>query len=100
MLIQISLAVILAVLAVTLRRLLRSRAELDRLVADEIARIWARLEWLCGDTDGRLSVDRVELQQRGMQIKNIQKRVKRIETCLYLDARDAFDDDKGKEAES
>lgn len=80
----------------------RARAAEKRLSAldGEVSRIWARLVWLCEDTDARLSVDRVELQQRAMQIKNLQKRVKRAEGFLYIDARDAFKEDadgKGKE---
>ncbi len=82
----------------------RARAAEKRLSAldGEVSRIWDRLEWLCKDTDDRLSADRVELQQRAMQIKNLQKRVKRAEGFLYIDARDAFKEDadgKGKEVE-
>lgn len=61
---------------------------------EELDKMWNRIEWLCRDTDGRLSIDRVELQQRALQIKNLQIRTKTIEKYLYLDAKDAF---KGKE---
>lgn len=88
--IVIALAAMVAVLAAALLRADRARRELVRLLGEANARIWNRLEWLCEDTDNRLSVDRVELQQRAMQIKNLQKRVKRVEGCLYLEARDAF----------
>lgn len=82
----------------------KTRALERRLSAldGEVSRMWDRLEWLCRDTDDRLSADRVELQQRAMQIRNIQKRVKRAEGFLYIDARDAFKEDaegKGKEVE-
>lgn len=89
---------VLACACVKTRALERRLSALD----GEVSRMWDRLEWLCKDTDDRLSVDRVELQQRAMQIKNLQKRVKRAEGFLYIDARDAFKEDadgKGKEVE-
>ena len=51
---------------------------------DEVGALWRRIEWLCRDTDDRLSVDRLELQQRGMQIKALQRRVGRCERALYI----------------
>lgn len=62
--IVIALAAMVAVLAAALLRADRERRELVRLLGEANARIWNRLEWLCEDTDNRLSVDRVELQQR------------------------------------
>lgn len=86
----ITWAVLLFVLVTAWRRLMKSCDENNRLVSDELAKVWRRLEWLCKDTDDRLSVDRVELQQRALQIKNLQIRTKTIEKYLYLDAKDAF----------
>lgn len=59
------------------------RDELDELEAN-IEALWRRAEWLERDADGRLSADRVELQQRGMQIRQVQKRVRRCEKALYI----------------
>lgn len=55
-----------------------------RLLRDEIGALWRRIEWLERDADGRLSADRVELQQRGMQIRALQRRVRRCEKALYI----------------
>lgn len=55
-----------------------------RLFRDELDALWRRTEWLERDADGRLSADRVELQQRGMQIRQVQKRVRRCEKALYI----------------
>lgn len=54
------------------------------IVRSELEAVWRRLEWLERDADGRLSADRVELQQRGMQIRQVQKRVRRCERALYI----------------
>ena len=64
----------------------------DRLLRGEIDALWRRVEWLERDSDGRLSADRVELQQRGMQIRQVQKRVRRCEKALYINV-------DGKEAD-
>lgn len=62
-------------------------------VRRELESVWRRLEWLTRDTDDRLSVDRVEIQRRAMQIKALQKRVRRCEKALYINV-------DGKEEES
>lgn len=53
-------------------------------VRRELDALWRRAEWLERDADWRLSADRVELQQRGMQIRQVQKRVRRCEKALYI----------------
>lgn len=88
----IAFVILLLVLAAARRRLGRSINEVGKTAGEEAERLWRRVEWLGRDTDDRLSVDRVELQQRARQIRNIQTRVKRLEDYLYLDARDAFTD--------
>lgn len=62
---------------------------------DEVGALWRRIEWLCRDVDGRLSVDRLELQQRGMQIKALQRRVRRCERALYINV-DGSDMERGE----
>ena len=62
------------------------------IVRRELEAVWRRLEWLAKDTDDRLSADRVEIQWRGMQIRRVQKRVRRCEKALYINV-------DGKEAD-
>ena len=78
LLMSVAAALLLWVLAA--RRLERRYDSLR----DEVGALWRRIEWLCRDTDDRLSVDRVALQQRGMQIKALQRRVGRCERALYI----------------
>lgn len=56
----------------------------------EIERMWNRIEWLCKDTDDRLSVDRLELQQKSKQVRNLWKRLRHVEEALYIEPSDAF----------
>ena len=56
----------------------------------EIDRMWNRIEWLCKDTDDRLSVDRLELQQKSKQVRNLWKRLRHVEEALYIEPSDAF----------
>ena len=63
LLMSVAAALLLCVLAA--RRLERRYDSLR----DEVGALWRRIEWLCRDTDDRLSVDRLELQQKStMQI--------------------------------
>lgn len=89
LMISIALICAFALLWVYFGKLLSLERRLSK-IEGEIDRMWDRIEWLCEDTDNRLSVDRVELQQRALQIKNLQIRTKTIEKYLYLDAKDAF----------
>lgn len=56
----------------------------------EIDRMWNRIEWLCKDTDDRLSVDRLEFQQKSKQVRNLWKRLRHVEEALYIEPSDAF----------
>lgn len=89
------LLILVALVAVEVRlwilwRLHGRKVKMLMEMKEELDKMWNRIEWLCEDTDNRLSVDRVELQQRALQIKNLQIRTKTIEKYLYLDAKDAF----------
>ena len=57
---------------------------------DEVGALWRRIEWLCRDTDDRLSVDRLELQQKSKQVRNLWKRLRHVEEALYIEPSDAF----------
>lgn len=56
----------------------------------EIDRMWNRIEWLCRDTDNRLSVDRLEFQQKSKQVRNLWTRLRYVEKKLYIEPSDAF----------
>lgn len=64
------------------KMLTEMKAELDKM--------WNRIEWLCKDTDDRLSVDRLEFQQKSKQIRNLWKRLRYVEKKLYIEPGDAF----------
>lgn len=57
---------------------------------DEVGALWRRIEWLCKDTDDRLSVDRLEFQQKSKQVRNLWKRLRYVEKRLYIEPSDAF----------
>lgn len=57
---------------------------------DEVGALWRRIEWLCRDTDDRLSVDRLELQQKSKQVRNLWTRLRHVEEALYIEPSDAF----------
>lgn len=57
---------------------------------DEVGALWRRIEWLCRDTDDRLSVNRLELQQKSKQVRNLWTRLRYVEKKLYLEPGDAF----------
>ena len=77
-------ALLLCVLAA--RRLERTYDSLR----DEVGALWRRIEWLCRDTDDRLSVNRLELQQKSKQVRNLWTRLRHVEEALYIEPSDAF----------
>ena len=83
-LIGIIVLIFTPIVAVGTVRMLVDHRERKQKVKEELDKMWNRIEWLCRDVDGRLSVDRLELQQRGMQIKALQRRVGRCERALYI----------------
>lgn len=84
LLIAVAAALLLWVLAA--RRLERRYDSLR----DEVGALWRRIEYLCWDTDDRLSVDRLELQQKSKQVRNLWKRLRHVEEALYIEPSDAF----------
>lgn len=97
MILKIVWLVLLLVLVVVLRRFQKSCEELLGIVRDEISRMWDRIEWLCRDTDDRLSVDRLELQQKSKQVRNLWTRLRYVEKKLYIEPGDAFKEEEGGE---
>lgn len=82
----------MAVAAALLLWVLAAR-RLERMydsLRDEIGALWRRIEWLCRDTDDRLSVDRLEFQQKSKQVRNLWKRLRYVEKKLYIKSSDAF----------
>ena len=61
---------------------------------DEVDALWRRIEWLCRDTDDRLSVNRLELQQKSKQVRNLWTRLRHVEEALYIEPSDAFKERK------
>lgn len=57
---------------------------------DEVGALWRRIEWLCRDVDDRLSVDRLEFQQKSKQVRNLWTRLRHVEEALYIEPSDAF----------
>ena len=91
LLIAVAAALLLWVLA--LRRLERRYDSLR----DEVGALWRRIEWLCRDTDDRLSVNRLELQQKSKQVRNLWARLRYVEKMLYIEPSDAFKEMKEAE---
>ena len=61
---------------------------------EELDKMWNRIEWLYRDVDDRLSVDRLELQQKSKQVRNLWKRLRHVEEALYIEPSDAFKERK------
>lgn len=61
---------------------------------EEVGALWRRIEWLCRDTDDRLSVDRLEFQQKSKQVRNLWTRLRHVEEALYIQPSDAFKDNE------
>lgn len=57
---------------------------------EELDKMRNRIEWLCKDTDDRLSVDRLALQQKSKQVRNLWKRLRYVEKKLYIEPSDTF----------
>ena len=81
------MAVAAALLLCVLARRLERRYDSLR---DEVGALWRRIEWLCWDTDDRLSVNRLEFQQKSKQVRNLWKRLRHVEEALYIESSDAF----------
>ena len=64
--------------------------ERKQKVKEELDKMWNRIEWLCRDVDDRLSVDRLELQQKSKQVRNLWTRLRHVEEALYIQPSDAF----------
>ena len=84
LLMAVAAALLLCVLAA--RRLERRYDSLR----DEVGALWRRIEWLCRDTDDRLSVDRLDVQQKSRQGRNLWTRPRPVEEALYIEPSDAF----------
>lgn len=57
---------------------------------EDLDKMRNRIEWLCKDTDDRLSVDRLEFQQKSKQVRNLWTRLRYVEKKLYIEPSDAF----------
>lgn len=86
----IALLAFLALLAAILRMQVRR----EKGLRDELDALWRRVEWLCRDTDDRLSADRVAIQRVSIRARSLHKRVRRCEKELYIaaDGTDAEED--------
>ena len=91
LLMSVAAALLLWVLCIRDRVLSARRLErrYDSL-RDEVGALWRRIEWLCRDTDDRLSVNRLELQQKSKQVRNLWTRLRYVEKKLYIEPSDAF----------
>ena len=87
----LALACAFSMLWVYFRKFLSVERRLSK-IEGEIDRIWNRIEWLCRDTDDRLSVDRLEFQQKSKQVRNLWTRLRHVEEALYIEPSDAFKD--------
>lgn len=76
--------------AVGIIQMLLDYCERKRKVEEELSKMWGRIEWLCRDTDDRLSEDRLALQQRAILIGKLKKRLQYIESKLYIEPGEAF----------
>lgn len=78
------------IVAVGTVQMLVDHRERKQKVKEELDKMWNRIEWLCRDTDDRLLVDRLELQQKSKQVRNLWKRLRYVEKKLYIEPSDAF----------
>lgn len=91
----IFLLILVALMAVEaclwiLWRLHERKVKMLTEMKEDLDKMWNRIEWLCRDTDDRLSVDRLELQQKSKQVRNLWKRLRHVEEALYIEPSDAF----------
>ena len=89
-LIGIMVLIFTPIVAVGTVQMLVDHRELKQKVKEELDKMWNRIEWLCRDVDDRLSVDRLELQQKSKQVRNLWKRLRHVEEALYIEPSDAF----------
>lgn len=89
---MIEVLLLLAVAAALLLWVLAARRLESRYDAlrEEVGALWRRIEWLCRDTDDRLSIDRLALQQKSKQVRNLWTRLRHVEEVLYIEPSDAF----------
>lgn len=95
-LIGIIVLIFTPIVAVGTVQMLVDHRERKQKVKEELDKMWNRIEWLCKDTDDRLSVDRLEFQQKSKQIRNLWARLRYVEKKLYIEPSEAF---KEKEKE-
>ena len=91
----IFLLILVALVAVEARlwilwRLHGRKVKMLTEMKEDLDKMWNRIEWLCRDTDDRLSVDRLELQQKSKQVRNLWTRLRHVEEALYIEPSDAF----------
>ena len=89
-LIGIIVLIFTPIVAVGTVQMLVDHRERKQKVKEELDKMWNRIEWLCRDVDDRLSVDRLELQQKSKQVRNLWKRLRHVEEALYIEPSDAF----------
>ena len=95
----IFLLILVALVAVEARlwilwRLHGRKVKMLTEMKEDLDKMWNRIEWLCRDTDDRLSVDRLEFQQKSKQVRNLWTRLRHVEEALYIQPSDAFKDRK------
>lgn len=91
----IFLLILVALVAVEARlwilwRLHGRKVKMLTEMKEELDKMWSRIEWLCRDTDDRLSVNRLELQQKSKQVRNLWTRLRHVEEALYIQPSDAL----------
>lgn len=89
-LIGIMVIIFVPLVSVCIIQMIIDHRERKQKVKEALDRMWDRIEWLCRDTDDRLSVDRLEFQQKSKQIRNLWKRLRYVEKRLYIEPGDAF----------
>lgn len=89
-LIGIIVLIFTPIVAVGTVQMLVDHRERKQKVKEELDKMWDRIEWLCRDTDDRLSVDRLEFQQKSKQVRNLWTRLRYVEKKLYIKPSDAF----------
>lgn len=91
-LIGIIVLIFTPIVAVGTVQMLVDHRERKQNVKEELDKMWNRIEWLCRDVDDRLSVDRLELQKKSKQVRNLWKRLRYVEKKLYIEPGDAFNE--------
>lgn len=86
-LIGIIVLIFTPIVAVGTVQMLVDHRERKYKVKEELDKMWNRIEWLCRDVDDRLSVDRLELQQKSKQVRNLWTRLRYVEKKLYRAGR-------------